>query len=167
MVLVTWLIVSSLVTGTAARQAHPDFTGDWVLLEPADAPAEVPGEISITENRQAPGRGLTVRRQWLTEERTSIYYVGVIGGTVSGIDASEPSGQSKAPSARTFVAALWQGGTLVLEEGWHQGIIDGRDIWRERREEWSLDPSGALLIEVTSRGPSNDVRRASVRYRRK
>ena len=116
MVLVNWLIVSSLVAGTATRQARPDFTGEWVLLESADVPAAVPAEIYVNESGKPRPPVLTVKRRWLTEERTSIYTVGVIGGTVSGIGARDPGGQGKGPSARTFAAASWKGSTLVLEE---------------------------------------------------
>ena len=120
MVLVTWLVVSSLVAGTAARQARPDFTGEWVLLESADVPAEVPGEIDINESGKPPVVVLTVKRRWLTEERTSIYTVGVTSGIVSGIGGRDPGGRGKEPSALAFSAASWKGSTLVLEEAWQR-----------------------------------------------
>jgi hypothetical protein len=105
---------------------------------------------------------LTVARERLDGKEWATYKVGIVGGTVSGVDSGGRYRQHRYSHHRT----VWEGSSLVMEEGTSSGQEPRRGDSTERREVWTLDDRGQLNVVITTRGSTTDTTRLTLVYRR-
>jgi hypothetical protein len=168
----TWSIaLIMLATVGVAAQDKPDFSGRWVLATSQQSDADIPLALSVRQTlvrttvRGDPMepffRDITIERQLETGTRTENHLIGIQGGTVSGLRAD---GSLNGPTARH--AVRWDGNALVFESGSYSGQRPESGVWYERREMWSLDADGRLLVVITNRSSDDAPRETTVAYRR-
>jgi hypothetical protein len=164
-------VMSMLAVATAAQVPDkPDFSGTWVLADPAGASPDAARTLTVTMSvvrqnvRGEPMApffdSLTVTRQFATEVRPDFYRIGIEGGTVSG-----SVGVIGGPACKTTYGVRWQDNRLVIE---HASFSCGRDFVpdREHIEIWALDAEGRLTLSVTDRAPGIDTKTSTLTYRR-
>ena len=83
---------------------------------------------------------------------------GVVSGTTSSTAATIPRS--------TDEAAVWRDSSLVFEHGAHAGITPGTGDWTERRETWTLEPSGQLKITFATSGSGESGRTMTATFRK-
>lgn len=159
-----------LVAGVDARQAKPDFSGRWALME-QDAPASIPRELVVSLVRREvpanvalltdPPASLSVTRHLATGVETQTYLVG--GTSVRFFGAFRPGdGAAFNQASSTRFAAKWEGDLLALGTGTFVGEVSSI----ERYEVWSLT-DGILSITVGEKSPANPVMKpVTFTYRR-
>lgn len=162
--LLPWLLAGALLSA----QGAPDFSGEWVLESgPAGEPG-VPESMSITQVPVA----TTVRGEpmppFFKEVRitrigagthwSETRQIGLVGGSVSGRVGG-------AASRRTHHRVVWEGQSLVFEQGSYTGSSPGTGVWTSRREVWSLDPVGRLRVAVVTRGSDDEPKTVVLVYR--
>jgi hypothetical protein len=160
-------MASMLAAATAAQVPDkPDFSGTWVLTDPAAARPDVPRTLTVTQSvRRENVRGkpmtpffdsLTVVREFPTDVRTDSYRIGIEGGT-----SSAPGG----PTCKTTFGVRWDENRLVIENGSYSRCTGGGP-YTEHTEIWQLDAAGMLILSVTDRGSDFGTRRNTLTYRR-
>lgn len=130
---------------------EPDFSGRWKLVSSPPSGAETPETMTIMQTiarTDVYGKPMTpffkdllVTRDFAAGARTERHMIGVVGGTIAGV---QPGGTSVGTSTRHRVT--WDHRTLVIETGRYTG-----GEWDSRREEWSFDEDGRLRLVVTTR----------------
>lgn len=110
---ITWwlAVLTSLAAGSTAAQDKPDFSGQWILVSPADPDSNVAGELGVrqwTESKSPPGSTrvvtftfLTIERQTRSGIRTESYQVGLSGGIVGGVVPDVRGSGPGGPSSHT------------------------------------------------------------------
>jgi hypothetical protein len=160
-----FLLVSAVV-GPAAAQDQPDFSGRWLLVSdppPPDAPRALSVQQAIERtNRRGEQvtpyfRDISIVRERDGGMSTAAYQIGIVGGTVSGTGA---------PGSRTLSGVKWEGRELVFESGRYDGSPAQSGAWTERREVWSLDGEGRLVIRTTTSSSSDRGTTVTSIYRR-
>ena len=146
--------------------AQPDFSGEWVLEPEAPSTADVARALSIhqsiarTNIRGEPIRPffkeVSVTRRFSSGPQSEGYLIGVRGGSYL-IGVRGGSG----PVPKTRYGVFWENQTLVLERG---SDVSGQ--WIERRETWSFDPAGRLLVTITTGPPTGPWNTVTLLYRR-
>ena len=126
-----------LAAALVSAQDRPDFSGEWVLVEPSNIPGS---NLIVVQNEQ------TIRIEaysWGTPSffqtpSSGTYGVRTVGGVVGPI-----------PGDRTGVRWSWQAGTLVVTfEGGR--LVAGAS----KQEVWSLDSRGRLAVGIATRMPN-------------
>lgn len=163
------LIVAAVA---AVAQDRPDFSGRWVLIEPASAGADVPRAMSVqqwlvrTNVRGEPMtpyfKDITISREFDTRTGTDTYAIGIIGGVGPGVRAD---GSQNGPRGR--YAVKWEAETLVFESGTHTPEAFGAKAWSERRERWQLEPDGNLRVTISTRSSDAATGTFTLLYQRK
>lgn len=166
--LALWFMVLS-VLGTA-QGAAPDFSGHWILESRPTSAGDVALTLSISQTlvrTTARGQSMTpffkdvsVVREFATGSRTETYPIDVVGGSVSGT----AGGRAVGPMSHQRV--MWDSATLVIENDSHAGPSPETGEWTERREAWSLDPSGRLRVTITERASGGSPAEITLLYRR-
>jgi len=88
---------------------------------------------------------ISIGRERASGTTYETHQIGIIGGTVAGI--VDRTGASRQPST-TRVETRWLGDTLVFATINFDGFEPRTGDWSERRETWSLAPSGRLRVEI-------------------
>jgi hypothetical protein len=116
----------------------PDFSGRWVLVNPAAASPATPTELIVRELLSKRGPDLptvAVERRTRDGSRMATYEVG-------------PAGE------RGGTEAAWKDSTLVLRTAGEEEI-------------WSLDRQGHLTIATLSHPPGGKPRKVTLIYQRR
>jgi hypothetical protein len=148
---------STLATPTPF-QDRPDFSGRWTLVGPTDAPTIPPRELVVRETLESGVTVLIVEKHIAGEVRTDRHRIGMIGGTVSGVDIQ---GRGARTQARRSV--LWEDRALVIEDA---AYGQSPDADQHAKEVWSLDAAGSLVIVVSRRTGDAAPRVQTLTYRR-
>ena len=107
---------------------------------------------------------LAVERRLNSGVHLDLYVVGTIGGTVAGVGNTGTGIRSE--SDQTRFSTTWDGDRLVIQIRYSGRPVDaGADS--ERKEVWSLDAQGSLLLTATERGPGTEPTTATLVYRRR
>ena len=154
-----------------ATQDQPDFSGSWVLQSGAQASADIPQSMSVSQTlvrtnvRGEPMdpfyRDIKVTRAFESGTRSERYPIGGMGGTVPGVSAG-----GILTGVRTHYRVAWAEHSLVIETGSYTGEKPESGEWSERREVWSLEPDGRLRLAITTRSSVDDSRTMILVYRR-
>jgi hypothetical protein len=128
------LVLAMLTAAPASAQERPDFSGEWIRVEPAPDLASV---LTVVQNNES----ITIR-QIFPNPRSGTYRLNGAGaGRVSGIEGG--AGFSEQASVG------WKGASLVITEE-RSMTQNGDTRHRSKHEEvWSLDPNRQLVIVVT------------------
>lgn len=159
-----------VIAGVDARQAKPDFSGRWALVE-QDAPASIPRELVVSLVRREipanvalltdPPSSLSVTRHLATGVETQTYLVGGTSVRFSGVFRPGDGAPFNQASSTRF-AAKWEGDLLALGTG----TFVGEESTGERYEVWSL-ADGILSITIGEKSSANPVMKpVTFRYRR-
>ena len=141
------------ISAVATAQQGVDFSGRWALQSSVTgSPAaraltiEQPLTRKNVYGEEMPPAYLriSIRREGEAGASTETRIIGVIGGSVSGMDPRV--------SRRTHNQALWEGDKLVFVDGSYTGDSPRSGEWTERREVWAL-ADGLLTIEISTEGP--------------
>lgn len=153
-----------------AAQDKPDFSGRWVLATPQQSGTDIPLVLSVRqtlvrttvngEPMEPFFQDISIERQFETGTHSENHRIGMQGGTVSGLRAD---GSPNGPTAH--YAVRWDGGALTFESGNHSGQRPETGVWTERREIWSLDADGRLVV-ITTRSSGNGSKAITLMYRR-
>src|SRR5215510_8336032 len=83
-----------LVARATSAQGKPDFSGDWILVSPIDAPSNAAQTMTVHESfkresvlgtpLESPAITLAVERRSNSGAHSDLYTVGTVGGTVGG-----------------------------------------------------------------------------------
>ena len=154
----------------ASAQTKPDFSGRWILETASESSPDVPPALSVSltlirttvhgEPMTPFFKDITIERQFERGPRSETHTIGVLGGSVSG--GSVAAGGSGL-TARFSVK--WDGDALVFESGSHTSQRPDATPETERREVWTLDPSGRLRIVIATRSADRSEKVTLV-YRR-
>jgi hypothetical protein len=125
----------------------PDFTGHWVLINPADAPPEVARDLRITQT----GSSITAVGTPAGSLPSGTFTVGIIGGSVT-------------PAARTRNSARVVDGRLVFQFSFEPNSSQPGTS-TVRSEEWSL-AGDRLTIQLSERRDDRLTLDVTVVYRR-
>jgi hypothetical protein len=165
-VTVSSYVLVLLVSGLAQIPKEPDFSGEWVLVQASSAASDPARALTVRQSiTRTTMRGepmtpwfsdLAVERHFKTGVVLESYKIGLISGTVSGIEREE----------RTTVAVKWQGGNLIIRTGKYPGPPQESSPYTEHEEVWSFDPSGRLLITITDRSSGSPPTTDMLIYRR-
>jgi hypothetical protein len=146
-------IAVALAVTAAAAQNQPDFSGRWLLVDPAHPGADAPRALTVRQPVvSTTARGtpmlpafleLTVERQFEQNVRTDRYKLGVEGGVVSGGPG--------APHQESHFAVTWRGDHLFITTSVTSGPTPDVRTTNSHTEDWSFDDRGRLLIVVVDR----------------
>ena len=166
------VILVMLAAVVLAAQDQPDFSGRWVLADPAQTGADIPRALSVRQSlvrRNVHGEPMTpffkdiaIDREFESGTRSETYMINVVGGFVPGLtERGEPNG----PSGHSRV--IWDRNVLVFESGSYTGDMPETGVWVERRETWSLETDGRLRVTISTRSSSDVSRTVTMIYRRR
>ena len=110
----------------------PDFTGHWVLINPAETPPEAARDLRITQT----GSSITAVATPAGSFPSGTFAVGIIGGTVT-------------PAARTSHSARVVDRTLVIQSSFEPIPLEPGTA-TVRGEEWSV-AGDRLTIQLSER----------------
>jgi hypothetical protein len=120
-----------LIAATVAGQDKPDFSGRWVLENPADSASDIARSLTVRQSivrttaRGAPMepffRDLMVEREFSTRARSESYQIGVVGGVVYGVDRTGRGAGPEGQNRETRFAVRWDENRLVIETGTYSG----------------------------------------------
>ena len=130
------LALTVLAVVSALAQERPDFSGEWVRVEP---PPDRASALTVVQDSES----ITIR-QIFPNPRSGTYRLnGVAAGRVAGLEGG--AGVSEQSSVG------WKGASLVITE--ERSILNGGAIkWQSGHEEvWSIDGTRQLVIVVTDR----------------
>lgn len=168
--------VSILLMTAGQVPPQPDFSGRWVLLEPA-SPADVPPVLVVQQQlRQSDVWGKPLAPFWdllLVEGddsrggiRSGNYHIGGVSGSVGG----GPVGAdwtTDGPTRRTEESVRWDGHTLVITtQSWMEREKGTREDYEQHAEVWRIDAVGQLVITVTEKRGGRDSGSRTITYRK-
>ncbi len=153
------VVLVSVIAETTAAQGKPDFSGRWVLVNPATA-SDIARDLVVRESFEAPVTVLTVERRSTGEVHIATYKIGLAEGRTGAITED-----GRGPT-RTTKSAMWDGDRLVIETGTYSGARRQAGPYSEHDEVWSLDAQGRLVMIVTDRGSGTELRTTQLTYRR-
>jgi hypothetical protein len=141
------------ISAVATAQQGVDFSGRWALQSSVTG-SPVARYLTIEQpltrknvyGEEMPPAYLriSIRREGEAGGGTETRMIGVIGGSVSGVDPKI--------SRWTHNQTLWEGDKLVFVDGSYTGDSPRSGEWTERREVWSLTADGFLTIEIETEG---------------
>jgi hypothetical protein len=165
-----------LFAAGAAGQTQPDFSGRWVLVDPVDAPTNIPRALVVQQPivrtnvygaPMAPAfLSITIERHFVDEIRTDTYRIGVLGGVISGVIGRPSDGVAPKPVPQTKFFVRWEGDRLVMETGNYSGSTPEDGPYAERVEIWQLDSKATLRVTTTNRGSGIATTTSTTTYRR-
>ncbi len=132
--LVSALFTIAALAAPVSAQAHPDFTGKWVL-DPKSIDASM-GPVSVTMTVKQDAKAITVETDAnspMGEQKSSAVYN--LDGSPSKNSANTPGGALELNSAGS-----WDGSVFVVTT---KGEIQGQSLTQNDR--WSLDADGKTL----------------------
>jgi hypothetical protein len=135
------LALAMLAILPASAQERPDFSGEWVRVEP---PADAAVVLSIVQTASV----IRISNQSADGPGSDTYTLGTRGGIVGGIGSS--LGASTTSDERS---AVWKETTLVLTQTLSVIQNSVKTPVSGREEVWSFDVEGQLVIVVTRTGP--------------
>lgn len=169
-------VLPLLIAAAVAGQDKPDFSGRWVLENPADSASDIARSLTVRQSIvRTTARGtpmepflkdLTVEREFSTGARSESYQIGVVGGVVGGVDRTGragPDGQNR----ETRFSVRWDGNRLVIETGTYSGPTRESGPYTEHTEVWSLDAESRLVMTVTDRRSGAESSTRTLTYRRR
>jgi hypothetical protein len=150
-----WCVLLTSLAGVGvAAQDKPDFSGRWVLQDPAKPGADVPRTLVVRQPlRTATALGvpmppvfidISVERRFETGVRTDTYDIGTEAGTVSGQGVSPPDAFH--PSTR--VSVKWEGDRLRIDTASYTTPTRDSGPVAEHSEVWRLETQDRLVITV-------------------
>jgi hypothetical protein len=155
------------IGAVVTAQQGVDFSGRWVL-QSSGTGSPVAHALTIEQpltrknvhGDEIPPAYLriSIRREGEAGGGTETRLIGVIGGSVSGVDPKI--------TRRTHNQTLWEGATLVFVDGSYTGDTPRSGEWTERREVWSLAADGFLTIEISTEGAHTTRQTQRLVYRR-
>ena len=165
------LILVMLAGAALTAQDKPDFSGRWVLERSEQSAPDIPRALSVRQSlvrtnvRGEPMKpffkDIAVDREFESGTRSETYFIGVVGGFVSGLSAHGGAG---GPSGHQRVD--WDRNALVFESGQYTGDKPETGVWTEHRETWSLDTDGRLHVTLNTRSSRDVPKTATLIYRR-
>jgi hypothetical protein len=172
-----WCLLVALIVRSPLVPDKPDFSGQWILVNPSDASSGSAQELIVRQSARResvlgtridpPFITLAVERHFESGMRSETYPIGIIGGTVGGLDKT---GRGSGPSgrvARTSYSTKWDGDKLVIENSSYSGPTPESGPYTEHVEVWSLDAEGRLLMAVTDRSSIAGRKTTMLTYRRR
>ena len=158
------LVALIALTTLIRSQSQPDFSGMWTLDSPptADTPVTITvKQVLVRTNVRGEPIAPLFRQIVITRAgRTESYDIGAIGGSMSGIVGGPMS------PLRTHQRVAWEEQVLVIESGSYTGGARETGDWTERREAWSIDSSGRLRLQISTRGAGVPPSQSTLVYRR-
>lgn len=147
---------------TLAAQAHPDFSGAWVLV-PDSGSVGLPHRLIVEQNNSRTPATLTVRHDQ-SDSHPTVYDIGLVGGVVGGLADGAGAGLTDCGVVRFTTAVRWRDDDLIIEND--RCSEDG--TYSFTAATWELDADGRLVITTTERGQSasTPARTTTVVYRR-
>jgi len=140
--------------------SRPDFSGRWILVDPANAGPEYPKSLTVEQTvtrTNVYGEPMTpfvsdmrVTREFVDGPKTVSYKIGVIWGLVGAVVGGA------GPATRTEYSVVWRGRALALTER-----VD--DATRE--ETWSLD-ADRLRVRITEQRANADATTIDMIFRK-
>jgi len=163
------VVLASAVTAFAI-QDKPDFSGRWVRVAPDRSTTEIADGVVVRQTRRTVGSGsmtgalteIAVDRQFGTETRSEHAAIGIVGGSVPGLQADGTSGTTP----KTRFGVTWDGSALVFERSTYTGDSPGTGVWSSRRETWLLEPDGRLRVTIATAGSTEAAATVTALYRR-
>jgi oligogalacturonide lyase len=158
------------------QQSRPDFSGNWTLTSPIDAPASIARELIVRQwvERRTSVKGVpvesihvTIQRQSKTGLRSDSYEIGLQGGIVGGV---EPTGRGSGPlgeSPQTRFSTTWDNHRLVIETSGYSGSSRESGPYSARKEVWSLDTDDVLVLRVSEAFSGAEPVATTLTYRRR
>jgi len=166
--LLLWMATLFSSPQGATRPDHPDFSGEWILVDstnPAEGAAtalSVEQPIATTTVRGTPMPPayleLIVARHFLTGVRPARYRIGVEGGTVGGTSA--------AVHVETRESVTWVGERLVIASSRWSGPPGNLQLNEQRSEVWQLDSEARLVVTTTDQQGQREAQ-TTLTYRRR
>jgi hypothetical protein len=150
------VMLASLITGAVAAQDRPNFSGQWILVNPQDSASNTPQEITIKQ--EAPL--LSVERRFEGLVRSETYRIGIEGGVVGGVGRNDHT-------SRTRFSVTWDGDRLVIETGSYSGPTLDSGPYTEHEEMWSLQAQDRLFMTVTERSSGVEPTTTKLIYSRR
>jgi hypothetical protein len=127
-------------------RTRPNFTGDWVLVE-LGAASDAPATLTVTQTDAE----ITIQRSG--QSAREHYRPGITRGHVGH-------------GPRDFVRSRWAGAMLVIESRVHMTSYDPeKPAYVDRREVWTFDPAGQLVITRSTRTTGRNMRTDTETYR--
>ncbi len=171
------IVVAFLLAGAVVAKEKADLSGHWVLEQPAASPATIAHELVVSqwsECQVSPVTGQSFPFDFITIEQrfagneihTNRYQIGLLGGTVGGMDANGRGSGPKDQVRHTTFATRWDGARLVIETGSYSGSSPEARPYTEQREGWSLD-ADRLVIVKTTRSSTSDPTTTTLTYKRR
>jgi hypothetical protein len=155
------------IGAVATAQQGVDFSGRWALQSSVTG-SPVARALTIEQpltRKNVHGEAMppaylriSIRREGETGGGTETRMIGVIGGSVGGVDSRI--------SRWTHNQTRWEGDNLVLVDGSSTGDSPRSGEWTERREVWSLTADGFLTIEIETEGAHTTRQTQRLVYRR-
>ena len=105
---------------------------------------------------------ISVRRERASGTTDESREIGIIGGTVGGVVGRTDASRDWT----TRVETRWLGDALVFSTINFNGTGPRTGDWSERRETWSLRPSGRLRVEIVREARDQPSETATFLYRR-
>jgi len=159
-------VLSSMQVGS--RPSQPDFSGEWILVNPTNPAADVATALSvrqpIVENTVRGGSmppaylELVVERHLPVGNRSETYRIGVDGGMVGGLPAGV--------RFETRQSVKWDGDSLVIATSRWSGPPEDRRLDERRSEVWQLDSKGRLVVTISEHEDKRELR-TELTYRRR
>jgi hypothetical protein len=168
------LLPAVLMVVSVAAQDKPDFSGRWVLEDPLPAAADTPRAMTIRQSltrttvhgkpMEPYWSDVVVEREFADDVRSETHRIGIVGGTVTGAGTGRAGAGSEGTS--TAYSVTWDAKELVIQTGSYSPPAPGTRSYRERKEVWSLDERGRLVVTVTNRSSDTATTTQMSRYRR-
>ena len=141
-------VLALVVSGPAAAQTRPDFSGVWSLSAIRPAPkAQSGGSAAL------PPSDLTIT-QSATQFTLSRTYFDIVTTAIHDLTGRESTNKSGAVTRVT--TARWEGRRLVIEGKASQITSQGYAAWTQK-EIYSLDANGHLLIDSEHKSDDGTV----------
>jgi hypothetical protein len=161
------VLIATLTWGTQVPPPEqPDFSGSWILTASVGS-AGGPESLSVKQTlveRNVRGepmkpffKEITITRRSDSRVASETFQIGAVGGGVPG---------SGAGGVSTYHRVGWEDLALVIETATYTGLARETGNWSERREIWSLDSSGVLHVEITTRSRNTPKKIEARLYRR-
>jgi hypothetical protein len=174
-----WLSILSilvLVAATVTAQDKPDFSGRWILETSAVVGPDVARSLTVRQRvvranvNGAPMppffNELSVERQYVTDVHAETYQIGVEGGTVGGVAATNRGPAPDVNASQTRLVVRWEDDRLVIDTGSYSGSSREAGPYSEHSEIWRLDTAGVLILSITDRGSGIASTTKTLTYRK-
>jgi hypothetical protein len=126
------LALAMLAVLPVAAQDGPNFSGEWVRVEPGP---ETEAALVVLQNATS----INIEQKSSPGPRSDTYGVGTFGGVMGAVIDGCGGGS---------LQRMWKDATLIVTR--QQTICSDRETKQSRHEEiWSLDADGRLVIVIT------------------